>query len=166
MISTNKDEGQAALVKSFSDVSWIRWKRNCCHLDEMKVRVMSPGWGGSWLISSDGTVQPNSCSFLSWLHVKLCWPMTIISGGGGIHAMCFFYQNERIALTHVDFIVASLCSHLWYHCIVREILDLIYCLNFPLIQPALSKCTRDIGLELLCSFLHLRFEPVNAGKCQ
>ena len=152
--------------KSESDATWMKWKWEWCHLDEMKVKVLSPGWDGSWLISSDGTVQPNSCSFLSWLHVKLCWPMTIISGGGGIHAMCFFYQNERIVLTHVDFIVASLCSHLWYHCIVREILDLIYCLNFPLIQPALSKCTHDIGLEVLCSFLHLRFEPVNAGKCQ
>lgn len=146
--------------------TWIKWKWKCCHLDDMKVRVMSPGWDGSWLIFSDGTVQPNSCSFLSLFHVKLCWPMTIVSGGEGIHAMCFFYHNEKSALTHVDFIVASLCSHLWYHCNVSEILDLISCLNFPLIQPAQSKCTRDIGLEVLCSFLHLRFETVNAGKCQ
>ena len=111
-------------------VTWIKWKWKCCHLDDMKVKVISPGWDGSWSISLDGTVQPNSCSFLSWFHVKLCWPMTIVSGGEGIHAMCFFYHNERSALTHVDFIVASLCSHLWYNCILSEILDLIYCFHW------------------------------------
>ena len=125
-ISARSDEKETV-------ATWMKWKWEWCHLDEMKVKVMAPGWGGSWLISSDGTVQPNSCSFLSWFYVKLCWPMTIVSGGEGRHAMCFFfYQNERIALTHVDFIVASLCSHLWYHYIVSEILDLKSFLNFPL----------------------------------
>ena len=75
--------------------TWIKWKWKCCHLDDMKVRVMSPGWDGSWLIFSDGTVQPNSCSFLSWFHVKLCWPMTIVSGGEGRHAMCFFFTKTK-----------------------------------------------------------------------
>ena len=80
--------------KSESDATWMKWKWEWCHLDEMKVKVLSPGWDGSWLISSDGTVQPNSCSFLSWFHVKLCWPMTIVSGGEGRHAMCFFFTKE------------------------------------------------------------------------
>ena len=80
-------------------VTWIKWKWKCCHLDDMKVRVMSPGWDGSWLIFSDGTVQPNSCSFLSLFHVKLCWPMTIVSGGEGRHAMCFFLPKRKIC-TH------------------------------------------------------------------
>ena len=79
--------------------TWIKWKWKRCHLDDMKVRVMSPGWDGSWLIFSDGTVQPNSCSFLSLFHVKLCWPMTIVSGGEGRHAMCFFLPKRKIC-TH------------------------------------------------------------------
>ena len=87
-ISARSDEKETV-------ATWMKWKWEWCHLDEMKVKVMSPGWGGSWLISSDGTVQPNSCSFLSWFYVKLCWPMTIVSGGEGRHAMCFFFTKTK-----------------------------------------------------------------------
>ena len=144
--------------------TWIKWKWKCCHLDDMKVRVMSPGWDGSWLISSDGTVQPNSCSFLSWFHVKLCWPMTIVSGGEAWHAMCFFLPKRKICTHPCGFY----CRKPLQSPVISEHFewDFGFDILFPLIQPALSKCTHDIGLEVLCSFLHLRFETVNAGKFQ